>query len=120
MSTTPRGIRNAKPGNIDRTTERCPGMAADQSSDTRFVVFTAPVWGLRALAKALLSYYRKRKMQTVESSILRWAPSVENNISAYATAVTRAMDASVADPLNVAHPDVLTELMKATAGVERV
>ncbi|AVS73920.1 structural protein P5 [Paracidovorax cattleyae] len=115
MSTVlpPRGIRNNNPGNIDRTSERWQGMAADQSSDPRFVVFTAPVWGLRALAKVLLSYYRKRGLNTVEAIIGRWAPSVENNTSAYAQAVARAMDVAVRDELNIEHPDVLALLVEA-------
>ncbi len=113
MTTTPRGIRNNNPGNIDRTSERWQGMAADQSADSRFVVFTAPVWGLRALAKVLLSYYRKRGLNTVESIIGRWAPHVENDTSAYARAVARAMNVAVRDELNIEHPDVLALLVEA-------
>ncbi|WP_046060055.1 structural protein P5 [Paracidovorax citrulli] len=113
MTTTPRGIRNNNPGNIDRTSDRWQGMAEDQSGDPRFVVFSAPVWGLRALAKVLLSYYRKRGLNTVDSIIGRWAPSVENDTGAYAQAVARAMDVAVRDELNIEHPDVLALLVEA-------
>lgn len=113
MTTTPRGIRNNNPGNIDRTADRWQGMAEDQSGDPRFVVFSAPVWGLRALAKVLLSYYRKRGLNTVESVIGRWAPHVENDTSAYARAVARAMNVAVRDELNIEHPDVLALLVEA-------
>ncbi len=113
MTTTPRGIRNNNPGNIDRTADRWQGMAEDQSGDPRFVVFSAPVWGLRALAKVLLSYYRKRGLSTVESIIGRWAPHVENDTSAYARAVARALNVAVRDELNIEHPDVLALLVSA-------
>ncbi len=71
------------------------------------------MWGLRALAKVLLSYYRKRGLNTVESIIGRWAPSVENDTGAYAQAVARAMDVAVRDELNIEHPDVLALLVEA-------
>ncbi|AVS66650.1 structural protein P5 [Paracidovorax avenae] len=109
----PRGIRNNNPGNIDRNGERWQGMAEDQSGDPRFVVFTAPVWGLRAIGKVLLSYYRRYGLCTVESIVRRWAPSVENDTDSYARAVSQAMNVAVRDELNVEHPDVLALLIDA-------
>jgi hypothetical protein len=113
MSTTPRGIRNHNPGNIDRTSERWQGMAADQSADPRFVVFTAPVWGLRALAKVLLSYQRKYNLRTPAAIIGRWAPPAENDTGAYARQVAKALGVGPDDRIDLQDPDTLARIVPA-------
>lgn len=110
---TPRGIRNNNPGNIDRTAEKWQGMAADQSSDSRFVVFSAPVWGLRALAKVLLSYQRKHGLRTPAAIIGRWAPPVENDTGAYARQVAKALGVGVGDQINLQQPETLQRILPA-------
>lgn len=82
MATT-RGVRNRNPGNIDRGKDAWQGMAPDQSSDPRFIVFTTPQYGIRALAKVLLSYQKQHGCDTISKIISRWAPNNENNTSAY-------------------------------------
>lgn len=113
MTALPRGIRNANPGNIDRTSERWQGMAADQSSDKRFVVFTAPVWGLRALAKVLLSYQRKHGLRTPAAIIGRWAPPVENDTGAYARQIAKALGVGVNDRIDLQQPGTLQRILPA-------
>lgn len=90
MSKTPRGIRNNNPGNIERTKEKWVGMAKDQSGDPRFIVFDAPVYGIRALAKVLLNYQRKYGIRSIYEAISRWAPPEENDTESYAKAVAKA------------------------------
>lgn len=109
----PRGIRNNNPGNIDRTAERWQGMAADQSSDPRFVVFEAPVWGLRALAKVLLSYSRKYGLRTPEAIVGRWAPPTENDTGAYARQVAKALGVGVSDAVDLEDAGTLAVLVAA-------
>lgn len=113
MTALPRGIRNFNPGNIDRTAERWQGMAADQSSDKRFVVFTAPVWGLRALAKVLLSYQRKYGLRTPAAIIGRWAPTVENDTDAYARQVAKALGVGVDDQIDLTTAATLERILPA-------
>jgi len=113
MTATPRGIRNNNPGNIDRTAERWQGMAADQSSDKRFAVFSAPVWGLRALAKVLLSYQRKHGLRTPAAIIGRWAPPVENDTGAYARQVAKALGVGVNDQIDLQRPETLQRILPA-------
>jgi hypothetical protein len=113
MTATPRGIRNSNPGNIDRTGERWQGMAPDQSSDKRFVVFTAPVWGLRALAKVLLSYQRKYGLRTPAAIIGRWAPPVENDTGAYARQVAKALGVGVDDSVDLTKAATLERILPA-------
>ena len=109
----PRGIRNHNPGNIDRTTERWQGMASDQSRDPRFVVFTDPKWGLRALAKVLLSYQRKHSLRTPAAIIGRWAPPSENDTGAYARQVAKTLGVGVDDRIDLHQPDTLRRMLPA-------
>ncbi len=113
MTALPRGLRNFNPGNIDRTAERWQGMSADQSSDKRFVVFTAPVWGLRALAKVLLSYQRKYGLRTPAAIIGRWAPPVENDTGAYARQVAKALGVGVDDQIDLTKAATLERILPA-------
>ena len=53
-----RGIRNNNPGNIDRNATKWQGMA-DKQDDPRFIVFTSPQYGIRAMARVLLTYQSK-------------------------------------------------------------
>ena len=78
MASQPRGIRNNNPGNIERNATRWAGMTAEQT-DPRFVVFTSPEYGFRALARTLLTYQRKYGLLSIEDMIGRWAPPNEND-----------------------------------------
>lgn len=90
MTALPRGIRNNNPGNIDRNpANKWQGLATNQSSDPRFCVFTTPAYGIRALARLLISYQDKHNLDTVRKIISRWAPKKENDTEAYIQAVAR-------------------------------
>lgn len=77
-----RGESNFNPGNI----RKVPGATWEGQSDTQtdpdFVQFTDVKWGIRAIAKILLSYEREG-IDTIRNAIARWAPSTENDTSAY-------------------------------------
>jgi hypothetical protein len=94
---SPRGIRNFNPGNIRHAKGvRWQGMAAAQS-DTNFVQFNGPRWGIRAIARVLITYQDKRlaadgsRIDSVREIIERWAPASENNTDAYTLTVARAL-----------------------------
>lgn len=108
-----RGIRNHNPGNIDRNATRWQGMAEDQSADPRFIVFKAPEWGIRALARTLMTYQDKHKCDTVRKIINRWAPPVENDTESYINAVARAVGVQPGEPIDVDQMDVMLPLVKA-------
>ncbi len=114
---TARGIRNNNPGNIDRTDIQWQGMAPDQSSDPRFIVFIAPIWGLRAIARTLLTYHRDN-LDTVRGIINRWAPPSENNTLAYVNAVSRAAGVGPDDKVDPTSPGTLMLLVKAIVAQE--
>lgn len=87
MSGTSRGIRNNNPGNIRKGVARWQGMASGQP-DAAFVTFEGPEWGIRAMAKILLSY-EARGLDTIHEIIATWAPPSENDTRAYTSAVAR-------------------------------
>ncbi|HGJ8963856.1 structural protein [Pseudomonas aeruginosa] len=94
---SPRGIRNFNPGNIRHAPgTRWQGMSANQS-DTAFVQFIDARWGIRAIARTLITYQDHRRasngsrIDSVREIIERWAPAVENNTNAYVRQVASAL-----------------------------
>lgn len=106
----PRGIRNNNPGNIDRTTIKWKGMAADQSGDPRFIVFSKPEWGIRAIARILLGDWREGQ-NTIASLIDEWAPPYENDTAAYIKAVGKACGVDPYKPCDI--PALLPKMIPA-------
>jgi hypothetical protein len=108
---TPRGIRNFNPGNIRHSRTLWQG-EADVQADDSFVTFKAPEWGLRAIAKILLTY-QKSGLNTVRKIISRWAPPNENDTEAYVAAVAAAVGVKPDAVLNVSASNVMAALVKA-------
>lgn len=74
MSTrVPRGIRNHNAGNIRKSNDPWQGLAPEQN-DPEFLTFRSPEWGIRALARVLVSYQERHGLNTIEGIINRWAP----------------------------------------------
>lgn len=87
---TARGIRGNNPGNIEKG-QPWRGLAAEQP-DARFATFVAPVYGIRAIVKILLTYQRRDPNLTIRKIINAWAPPVENDTESYVNHVARACD----------------------------
>lgn len=83
-----RGIRNNNPGNIRHSRDRWQGMAEKQT-DAEFVQFTAPEWGIRAMAIILRNYRDRHRLRTLAEMLARWAPPNENNTDAYIESVAK-------------------------------
>lgn len=109
----PRGIRNHNPGNIERTKDRWLGMSADQSADPRFVVFDTPEYGIRALMRLVINYQERHNLWTLREMINRWAPPVENNVSAYVSHVSRLTGYDPDERIDVLDPYVGLAVTKA-------
>lgn len=107
-----RGEKNCNPGNIERNATKWRGMAPNQT-DARFVVYTDPVDGIRAIGIVVLSYYRRHKLKTVRGIINRWAPPVENDSNSYVTAVCKQCSVDPDDTIKVDNPDALESLIRA-------
>jgi hypothetical protein len=84
MSATqlPLGLRLNNPGNIDASPtvawegEKRPPME-------RFCEFESSLYGRRALLKLLQNYQYKDNCFSIGDFIKRWAPPIENNVTAY-------------------------------------
>jgi hypothetical protein len=87
---TPRGIRNNNPGNIEINSRNDWKGKIVPSRDHRFETFETMEYGIRALLIILRNYIRKGH-NSVELIIKRWAPSSENNTEAYIKAVCAYM-----------------------------
>ena len=83
---TSRGIRNCNPGNIRVTKDKWQGLRSVQT-DKEFFQFTEMKWGYRALIRTLQNYRKRHGCMTIADFIHRWAPSQENNTTAYIRSV---------------------------------
>lgn len=121
--TITRGVRNNNPGNIDfNARNKWQGqIGIEPGPKGRFAVFDKPENGIRALAKLLLNYRGKDGMPGVGKPgidtplefINRWAPSVENNTSAYANAVAKALGVKPTDSIDISRKVTLVTLVVA-------
>lgn len=113
----PRGLRNNNPGNIDRKPGvNWRGMSADQSPDPRFIVFDAPEWGIRAMARVIRNY-QARGLRSVRQIINTWAPPVENDTGAYVAAVAKALGTTPDAPVTADQmPGLLAAIIKHENG----
>jgi len=109
---TPRGVRNNNPGNIDFNPRNAwqGQLGLEVGVDKpRFARFDHPENGIRALGKLLINYRGKdglpgvggKGIDTVLETINRWAPSTENDTQAYAAAVAKRIGVRTADPINI-------------------
>lgn len=111
-----RGIRNKNPLNIERTGDKWQGMADDQSSDSRFVVFEHEVYGIRAAAR-ILKNYSQRGIDTIAEIISTWAPNSENDTAAYIAAVSNKSGIAASDYVGETdYPAILAAMIEVENG----
>ena len=108
---TPRGIRLNNPGNIRLTPTKWRGEVV--GTDSAFETFDHPENGIRAIARILLSYQRRRGLRTVLELIDRWAPPIENDTDAYALHVAECMNCSVNQVVDLEDPGLMAEIVAA-------
>lgn len=106
-----RGERNNNPGNINK--EITPFKGEIPGDDSRFCSFSSPVFGIRAIAVVLLTYYHKHNLRTVQGIINRWAPSSENDSDSYVADVAKRVGVDPEEEIEVDHPDTLEKLVSA-------
>lgn len=109
---TPRGVRNKNPGNIDYNPRNAwQGQLGLEVGvpKPRFARFDTAENGIRALGKLLINYRGKDGMpgmggkgiDTVLETINRWAPSNENDTKAYASSVAKRIGVRIDDQINI-------------------
>lgn len=106
-----RGIRNNNPGNI-RHGEKWEGLS-DKQTDSSFCIFVSPEYGIRALAKVLLTYYKKYQLNTVKKIISRYAPPNENETESYIKSVANQLGVASDDVIDLSSVAVLAVLLRA-------
>jgi putative uncharacterized protein HCM2.0049c len=108
----PLGIRNNNPGNIEWGSP-WQGLKKRGPKSGRFAEFESPVYGIRALAVLLITYYDKRKardgskIDTIREVIERWAPPSENDTGAYAKQVAKLLKMTSSTRINMHDYDTI-------------
>lgn len=74
----PRGIRLNNPGNLRRSNDPWQGLAPVQN-DPEFFSFQSAEWGVRALARTLITYQDRHLCRTIRQMVTRWAPPSGNS-----------------------------------------
>jgi hypothetical protein len=111
-----RGVRNNNPANIDyNPAVKWQGQVGLEAGvpKPRFIQFSAPEYGIRALAVLLLTYHDKHRLQTVRGIINRYAPSKENNTSAYVANVARALLVTPNDTIDLHNYEIMRRMVIA-------
>ncbi len=118
---TVRAVRDNNPGNIERGKAHWKGeitdpsvMTEEQRRERRFVIFSHPRWGFRAIARILRAYGRNG-IDTVAAIVGRWAPANENNTAAYIRAVAQSTGFKANLPLDLDDSLTLRALARALA-----
>ncbi|CCW31057.1 conserved hypothetical protein [Xenorhabdus nematophila F1] len=103
-----RGIRNNNPGNIDHNSaNKWLGLLPhDPTIESRFCRFESPEYGIRALMKLLCNYH-KGGHNSVSKIINRWAPSIENNTTAYINGVAKALNVDQFEKIDINKPTLI-------------
>ena len=82
-----RGIRNNNPGNIRHNEKNKWQGLAEEQNDKEFVQFKSMAFGIRALARTLITYQDKYGIRTIRDFVARYAPEKENNTANYKACV---------------------------------
>ena len=109
----PRGIRNRNPGNI-RWGDPWQGLVpGTKRTDASFCQFVSDAYGIRALARTLITYQDKYGILTIEDAIARWAPPEKNDTLSYQNAVAKATGFALNEVLDFQDYHVLRLLVSA-------
>lgn len=93
----PRGVRNNNPGNIrNKTKDKWQGLSEKQN-DPSFLQFKDATYGIRAIARLLITYQDKYDCHTVNEFINRWAPPTENDTKGYSAAVLAHLNSVISE-----------------------
>ncbi len=117
MSSHARGNRNNNPGNIRHGGGNWYGLSAKQT-DADFVQFDNVRWGLRAVARNLQTYARRKAgdgtpIDTLAEAITRWAPTFENDTPAYIAFVSKETGFLPDDIVDLTDPATLRAMTAA-------
>lgn len=110
--TTPIGIRQHNPGNLEIGKKPWDGQLPPVNGD-RFCRFSSPLMGIRALSLNTRNMYRRRGVKTIQGLIERHAPSNENNVAAYVASVAKRSGLPPDVPINLNSAEALERIIPA-------
>jgi len=110
--TKTRGERNNNWGNI-RFSPNAKFKGIIGVDKDGFSIFSSTELGNRALLKVLETYFDKRKLDTIEEIIKRYAPPNENNTGAYISFVARKMGISPKQKIDLKNETTKFQLANA-------
>lgn len=112
----PRGIRNNNPGNVEFNANI--DWMGQIGKDSRFVKFSEPVYGIRAMARNLKNQKRIHNLNTIRSMLYKYAPNNENDTEQYIAFVESktAIDANAI--VDFENDLILLPLMRAMIKME--
>ena len=108
-----RGERNNNPGNIRPAGYTWQGQTGiDSGAMGSYLIFSTPEYGIRAIAKDLLTKFG-RGLNTVRLIISAYAPPSENPTESYISAVSRSLGVMSTSILNLRDSFTLTSFVYA-------
>lgn len=111
----PRGLRDNNPGDLQPPPSGT--WAGTVGMDGPFVIFSDTTWGLRALARDLITNIGTEGYDTITTLITKFAPPSENDTAAYISAVSADTSIDPNDQLGT-DQDTITSLMRAIVNHE--
>lgn len=111
------GERLNNPGNIERNHIVWDGQ--DTTYRGRFCKFTYPVFGLRAMAILLWTYWSRRGLKTPRKIINRYAPPSENNTQKYIDDVCAKLSCWPDQEIDLTQQNRMIDLMRAMVHKEQ-
>lgn len=109
-----RGIRNNNPGNLKHSTAFTWDGELEPDAEG-FCRFENPYYGIRAMAKVLITYYYKHNIKTIEGIIKRYSATDQES---YIASVCRTINRLPTEEYNFTSKRRLTGLMRAMIKVE--
>jgi len=119
--TTPRGLRNNNPLNIEKTKGENPWQGEIvPSKDNRFAQFRTVAYGYRAAFKLLNNYQRNYGLDTIRKMITRWAPPSDegNDTEAYIRDVSELSGVPADSRITTTNRDVMVPIVAAMSFIE--
>jgi hypothetical protein len=107
------GERNRNPGNIRRNGTAWQGLVPDHASDDDLCVFTDDLYGVRALARMLLSYQRTHGLKTLRQIVRHWAETKHVDATSYASLCASRVGCAPDAEIDLEHYAVLSALVRA-------
>lgn len=112
----PRGIRNNNPLNIRHGNVWLGEV--NNPTDPEFEQFCTMEYGLRAAFMILRRYIRRYGHNTIRTIVSTWAPSNENNTTAYIERVAAQMKLDPDEPIKYEDDETMYKLVEAMCLVE--